>query len=78
MDPKRRSRWWKSRRAASRSVRAEIGPEARREVEFRIGAFPEEKVAEPALAAATNQEVDIRPDVSRCDGFAAGIIDGDA
>src|SRR5687767_5851185 len=40
--------------------RVEIGPALVGEVELRVRAFPQQKIAEAALAAGANQQIDIR------------------
>src|SRR5258708_1028507 len=37
----------------------EIGPEAVDEMQLRVGAFPEQEVAEALLAAGADQEIDV-------------------
>jgi hypothetical protein len=49
---------------AQQVLGAEIGPHPAREDELRIGAFPQQKVAQTALGSQN--------------GVAAGVIDGDS
>ena len=38
---------------------AEVGPERVDEAQFRIGAFPQQEIREPLLAAGADQQVDV-------------------
>src|SRR5215467_15805595 len=39
---------------------AEVGPERVDEAELGVGAFPEQEVGQPLLAAGADQEIDVR------------------
>src|ERR1017187_8772542 len=94
--------WWDGAEAAVAPVEfahrggqirlAEIGPHARRENQFRVGAFPQQEIAETPFSAGANQHVDRRAEGppqrlarkadgasgGRQNGIAAGIIEGNA
>ena len=40
-------------------ARCEVGPGHGREVEFGVGAFPQEEIAEALFAAGANEEIDV-------------------
>src|ERR1041384_6326288 len=56
----------------------EFRPHALGEMQLRVGAFPEEEVAEPLLPPGADQEVHIRQQASGGDRPAGGVIDGEA
>src|SRR5687768_5986231 len=63
--------------------RGEVRPPRVGEVQLRIRRFPQEEIAEAALAASANEQIDVRADARRvgrrsCDRLTRGIIHREA
>ena len=59
--PKRRSRVVEVGKRGAQVLGAEVRPHVSAKQQLRVGAFPEQEIREPLLAAGADQQVDVAP-----------------